>query len=58
MSQWHREHPELAGTDSDPWMRNPSYAQAMRDAELECHECGKWRRGVEDGLCPICRETV
>jgi hypothetical protein len=25
MSQWHREHPELTGTDSDPWMRHDWY---------------------------------
>lgn len=25
MSQWHREHPELAGTDADPWMANKTH---------------------------------
>jgi hypothetical protein len=25
MSQWHREHPELTGTDADPWMIHEDY---------------------------------
>lgn len=28
MSAWHREHPELAGTEADPWMHIPSYRAA------------------------------
>jgi hypothetical protein len=28
MSAWHRENPELAGTDADPWMVHESYRQA------------------------------
>ena len=44
MSQWHREHPELAGTDADPWMQHEGYRKAagyestpeqIEDARLE-----------------------
>jgi hypothetical protein len=28
MSQWHRAHPELAGTAADPWMANEGHRQA------------------------------
>jgi hypothetical protein len=31
MSRWHREHPELAGTDADPWMANEDHARAARE---------------------------
>lgn len=33
MSQWHREHPELAGTDADPWMQNEGYRQARAEVQ-------------------------
>lgn len=33
MSQWHRDNPELAGTDADPWMRNESYRKALGHTE-------------------------
>jgi hypothetical protein len=33
MSAWHREHPELVGTDADPWMANPTHAAAHRELE-------------------------
>lgn len=29
MSQWHRDHPELCGTDADPWMSVPVHRQAV-----------------------------
>jgi hypothetical protein len=29
MSQWHREHPELFGTEADPWMQHKSYRRAV-----------------------------
>lgn len=32
MSGWHREHPELTGTDADPWMANPAHAAAALEA--------------------------
>jgi hypothetical protein len=35
MSSWHREHPELAGTDADPWMASPAHREAVR--EVECY---------------------
>jgi predicted RNA-binding Zn-ribbon protein involved in translation (DUF1610 family) len=54
MGGWHREHPELAGTDADPWMANPGHAAATRyvsDAAIaeaearaltfDCEACGK-----------------
>lgn len=31
MSAWHRQHPELAGTDADPWMHNPGHRKAFED---------------------------
>lgn len=31
MSQWHREHPELAGTEADVWMRRTAHAAAARE---------------------------
>jgi hypothetical protein len=34
MSSWHREHPELAGTDADPWMSNPGHAAAAREVKM------------------------
>jgi hypothetical protein len=34
MSSWHNEHPELAGTDADPWMANPGYAAAAREVQM------------------------
>lgn len=39
MSEWHREHPELAGTWADPWMQHESYRKAAvgayRDFDVE-----------------------
>lgn len=32
MGAWHRENPELAGTDADPWMANPAHAAAALEA--------------------------
>jgi hypothetical protein len=34
MSAWHRDNPELVGTDADPWMANPTHAAAARELEL------------------------
>lgn len=31
MSGWHRDNPELVGTDADPWMANPAHAAAHRE---------------------------
>ena len=31
MGEWHRDNPELVGTDSDPWMQIPSHAAAARE---------------------------
>lgn len=28
MSGWHRDNPELVGTDADPWMGNAGHAEA------------------------------
>lgn len=33
MSQWHREHPELTGTDRDPWMRLEGYRKLVGPSE-------------------------
>jgi hypothetical protein len=29
MGSWHRENPELIGTDADPWMVNESYRKMV-----------------------------
>jgi hypothetical protein len=34
VSAWHREHPELVGTDADPWMIHESYRKALPPAAL------------------------
>lgn len=34
MSQWHRDNPELVGTDADPAMMNAGHAAAARELEL------------------------
>jgi hypothetical protein len=31
MSSWHRENPELAGTDADPWMQNEGHRRAYEE---------------------------
>lgn len=33
MSGWHRDHPELTGTDADPWMANPAHAAAHAEVQ-------------------------
>lgn len=35
MSQFHRERPELVGTDRDPWMRIEGYRKLVRPSEEE-----------------------
>lgn len=35
MSGWHREHPELVGTDADPWMQHESYRRHVPMPESE-----------------------
>lgn len=54
MGSWHRENPELVGTGSDPWMIHDSYRKAVLQVELECAQCGEFKKGVQDGLCPKC----
>jgi uncharacterized paraquat-inducible protein A len=34
MSGWHRDNPELVGTDADPWMANPAHAAAAREVAM------------------------
>lgn len=29
MGEWHRENPELVGTDADPWMANPLHRRIV-----------------------------
>ncbi len=33
MSAWHREHPELTGTEADPWMIHDGYRKASAMGE-------------------------
>lgn len=35
MGGWHREHPELVGTDADPWMIHESYRRFAPVPEAE-----------------------
>lgn len=62
MSQWHREHPELAGTDADPWMQHDSYRKATeqhwRESGDYCNECGTFLMNHERGLCEECRDDA
>lgn len=31
MGSWHRENPELCGTNADPWMQHPGHRAAYRE---------------------------
>ena len=46
MSQWHNDHPELAGTEADPWMSHPSHAAAAR--EVTAMRCRRTMLEVEE----------
>lgn len=54
MSAWHREHPELVGTDADPAMRNPGHAAAFHELELRDRADASARRlgfsGIEAAI--------
>lgn len=54
MSAWHREHPELVGTDADPSMQNPGHAAAFRELELRDRADASARRlgyaSIEDAI--------
>lgn len=52
MSGWHREHPELAGTDADPWMANPSHRAAAQEV-TRLQGCPRTSDEV-DGECDVC----
>jgi len=54
MSQWHRENPDLVGTEDDPAMINPGYRQAVQSVERQCPECGQWDLLTDDGVCVEC----
>jgi hypothetical protein len=58
MSQWHREHPELAGTDADPWMQHESYRKATsyvkRLSGDYCRECETFLQPGEHHVCSEC----
>lgn len=70
MSSWHREHPELVGTDADPWMIHASYARTIanpgpprgfpgideceRLAELEAYHCHQCAEDQPETT--VCRE--
>lgn len=34
MSGWHRDNPELVGTDADPWAIHESYRRAFAEVEV------------------------
>lgn len=58
MSQWHRDNPELTGSDADPWMIHASYRTALRQTWREssdlCSECGDVLMGAQRGVCEEC----
>jgi hypothetical protein len=31
MGEWHRENPDLVGTDADPWMQHDLHRQAYNE---------------------------
>lgn len=35
MSDFHRNHPDLVGTEADPWMIHANHREALR--EVECY---------------------
>lgn len=44
MSQWHNEHPDLVGTDADPWMIHEGYRAAVREARMDAWRSRDGRR--------------
>lgn len=46
MSAWHRDHPELVGTDADPWVRSPGYRRAVE--QCRCGVCTPCEDRAED----------
>jgi hypothetical protein len=57
MSGWHRDNPELVGSDADPWMMHAGYRQAMRQHWRESPdycECGRFLEAHERGVCEEC----
>jgi methionyl-tRNA synthetase len=58
VSSWHREHPELTGTDADPWMMHASYRDAMtyvkRLAGIYCRHCETLLGPNETHVCVDC----
>lgn len=38
MSGWHRDNPELVGTDADPWMMHESYRRACEELEVGVYD--------------------
>lgn len=47
MGSFHRDFPELCGTDRDPWMSNPGHRRAAQDVTL-LQGCVLTRGEVED----------
>lgn len=50
MSQWHRDNPDLAGTEQDPWMRHEPHARAAR--EVTAMRCPATMEDVEESGLP------
>lgn len=58
MSGWHRENPELVGTDADPWMRHESYRRTIPMPESERERLRDEREQLEsDGRTDKEREA-
>jgi hypothetical protein len=58
MSQWHRDNPELTGTEADPWMIHETYRSALRQVWREsphyCSDCGDVLMAGERDVCKRC----
>ncbi len=57
MSDFHRDFPELVGTDADPWMSNATYRRSLnfKGYPDACTNCGthiNWNAG----LCDDCNK--
>ena len=52
MSEWHRDNPELAGTDADPWMMHETYRSAMAEVKrMSGYYCSVCTRLLVDCDC-------
>jgi hypothetical protein len=53
MSGWHRENPELVGTDADPWMMHESYRRACEELRVGVFDPERYDDGEEGPEGPV-----